>query len=119
MLIEPNNTIQELKAKFSEKFPGLKIEFYSQKTEEFQGSHKKNELSENISLSELNPDLILQYFDLQSYMSTKKFEKAFEDQLGLNVQVFRKSKDIWLQTSSTDAWTLEEQNTKGINSMNY
>ena len=32
---------------------------------------------------------------------------------GLSAQVFRLSGDVWLETTSTDNWTLEEQNSTG------
>jgi len=37
-----------------------------------------------------------------------------EDQFGLHVQIFRKSGDLWLQTSKTDEWTIEHQNARGL-----
>ncbi len=40
------------------------------------------------------------------------FEKMMLDKFMLNVQVSRKSADIWLQTSATDHWSLEKQNGK-------
>ena len=44
-------------------------------------------------------------------------EKEFEDKFGIYVQVFRRSKDLWLQTVSTDHWDLKTQNSKGIHSV--
>jgi hypothetical protein len=32
---------------------------------------------------------------------------------GLSVQVFRKSGNVWLETSATDNWTLRQQNNEG------
>ena len=46
-------------------------------------------------------------------MTVGEFEKIFYEKTSLGVQVFRKSAGIWLQTSSTDSWTLEKQNGKG------
>jgi len=46
-------------------------------------------------------------------MTVAEFEKMMKDTLKLNVQVFRKSAKIWLQTTSTDHWSLEKQNGKG------
>lgn len=37
-------------------------------------------------------------------------ESNFHDTFGLNVQVFRKSANLWLQTTVTDEWTLSQQN---------
>ena len=40
-------------------------------------------------------------------------EKKFNDIYGLGTQILRKSGKIWLETTITDAWTLEEQNHQG------
>jgi hypothetical protein len=39
----------------------------------------------------------------------QQVEDKFKNELNLNVQIFRKSGDVWLQTTSTDEWTLLEQ----------
>ena len=46
-------------------------------------------------------------------MKVGTFEQIMFDMFGLNVQVFRKSYNEWLQTWSTDMWSLEEQNRRG------
>ena len=33
---------------------------------------------------------------------------------GLSAQVFRKSGNLWIETSLTDSWTLEQQNREGF-----
>jgi hypothetical protein len=40
-------------------------------------------------------------------------EKVFQDNLGLYVQVFRKSGKVWLETTATDNWSLFKQNEEG------
>jgi hypothetical protein len=42
-----------------------------------------------------------------------KVEMGFQESFGISVQVFRKSGKVWLETSATDCWTLEEQNEQG------
>ena len=51
--------------------------------------------------------------EVKEDMKVSDFEKMFHDKFGLNVQVFRKSGNLWMQTTSTDHWTLAEQNRKG------
>ena len=45
-------------------------------------------------------------------MKVAELENAFAKSFGFAVQVFRKSGNVWLQTTATDDWTLEEQNLK-------
>jgi hypothetical protein len=43
-------------------------------------------------------------------MKVGELEHAFNVKFGLSAQVFRKSGEIWLQTTTTDTWTLAKQN---------
>ena len=42
-----------------------------------------------------------------------ELESQFEKEFGLYVQVFRKSGRVWLETTATDNWTLEQQDEEG------
>jgi hypothetical protein len=46
-------------------------------------------------------------------MTVSELEKSFTEIYGLYTQVFRKSGNIWLVTTITDNWTLNEQNQQG------
>jgi len=46
-------------------------------------------------------------------MKVSELEKIFLEDYGLNVQVFRNSGRVWLETTMTDDWTLAEQNRQG------
>ncbi|MEI8136499.1 MAG: hypothetical protein WCH21_04145 [Bacteroidota bacterium] len=46
-------------------------------------------------------------------MTVADLEQNFRDIYGLSAQVFRKSGKVWLETTVTDVWTLEEQNSQG------
>jgi hypothetical protein len=46
-------------------------------------------------------------------MTVTEIEKSFNRFYGLNTQILRKSGNIWLGTTVTDNWTLEEQNKQG------
>ena len=50
---------------------------------------------------------------IEENMPTWQVERLFESELGLHVQIFRKSGSIWLETSVTDDLTLDQQNAKG------
>lgn len=46
-------------------------------------------------------------------MTVTDFENALMDQFGLSAQVFRRSGNLWLETTITDYWTLKQQNEHG------
>jgi len=113
MIITANKTIQEIQKEFHSKFPGLKIEFYSSHHEAGEGSPIREQIDPSQQLSVLGTSSSEAEFTIKPEMSVADFEQAFYQQFGLNVQVFRKSGNLWMQTTSTDHWTLAEQNRKG------
>ena len=50
---------------------------------------------------------------LSDGMTVTDFENALMDQFGLSAQVFRRSGNLWLETTITDYWTLKQQNEHG------
>lgn len=105
--------IHNIKEQFSELFPFLKIEFYTNEHKKEEGSSITDQLNEATLLSEINPGMIETEVMVDPDMTVASFEKLMREKFDFNVQVFRKSNDLWLQTSATDNWTLDKQNGKG------
>jgi hypothetical protein len=42
-----------------------------------------------------------------------QLKKDFKEMFGLTAEVYRKSGNVWIETSLTDDWTLEQQNKEG------
>ena len=117
MHINRNKSIGELRKEFSEIFQGLKLEFYNHDHKAYATSSPDDMISADQRLDEL-----LDFSDDKEYVinediSVAQLESDFKEIFNLNIQVFRKSKDLWLQTSATDDWSLAKQNSKGLHSM--
>ena len=117
MRISKTHTIRDIKAQFSQMFPGLKIEVYKESHQDHEGSPITAQYSEHISLGDIVPNLSDTDLTVDETMTVFEFEELFKQLLGLNIQVFRRSRELWLQTSATDHWTLETQNRKGMRSL--
>ncbi|MBK8625592.1 MAG: hypothetical protein IPN86_08560 [Saprospiraceae bacterium] len=113
MKISASATVQDIFNQFNDTFPYLRLEFYNHAHGANVGSDKKDQVSHQMLLKQLNPTLTEVEININPEMSVADFEKMMLDKFMLNVQVFRKSADIWLQTSATDHWSLEKQNGKG------
>jgi len=107
MIIYKDLKIKDLQEKFSGRYPNLKLEFYSV-------AHEAEELTPNDFKLDAKTEItnlisLEKPIDLSINGNTKieTLENRFEE-LGLHVQVFRKSGNIWLQTSRTDHKTLAE-----------
>ena len=119
MKIDKNTTNTALNESFIGVFPYLKLGFYKKPHDHFHGSKKKDEISGKVGLGILNPDMKEGIVEWKGEMSVDALETYLEEVFGLHVQVFRKSGDIWLQTSVTDHWTLNEQNSHAADNEQY
>lgn len=113
MLISDAITLKAIKDDFNKKFPYLKLEFYKTPHRQKEASHIEEQLDKNKTIGEVRTVHNEGEFRIDGQMKVSELEKIFRDTYGLNVQVFRRSGNLWLQTSKTDHWTLAEQNRKG------
>jgi hypothetical protein len=116
MIISDEKTIKEVQLDFHKHFPGLKVEFYHSHHQEGEGSPIKEQINQNELLKSARKVHTEGDFVIDEEMSVGQFEQVFYEQFGLNIQVFRKSGSLWLQTTSTDDWSLADQNRKGTSS---
>ena len=116
MIIKDSQSLKEIQQEFSSLFPYLKVEFYSRKHSEFGGSHKRDQLHPDQLVQDIRTIHNEGDIAIDPNMTVLVFEQLFEDKFGLHVQVFRKSGNIWIQTSVTDYLTLEMQNRKALQS---
>lgn len=114
VLISADRMIRDIQEDFSRAYPYLKIEFFR------NGSVRKERYPSNLLLpahTRVRDAGARQKADgtlsLDDDMSVTDLENAFIDQFGLSVQVFRRSGNIWLETTMTDRWTLRQQNDHG------
>lgn len=113
MIITDEKRLVDIQREFSQKFPYLKLEFYTQPHAAGAGSSNKVQLPALSKIGDVRKVHNAGDLSINGHFKVKNLEQLFYQQYGLNVQVFRRSGDIWLQTTSTDEWTLTEQNQKG------
>ncbi|HEY8399251.1 MAG TPA: hypothetical protein VIK80_15020 [Flavihumibacter sp.] len=111
--IDSKKTIKELQDSFSAHFPFLKIEFFERAHKVEQGSLPKKMIRSTRPLGELNLLKEEGELEISPTMTVASFEQSMIQRFGLAVQVFRKSGNLWLETTMTDQWTLGQQNEHG------
>jgi len=114
LAIKADRLISEVQNDFSQAYPFLKIEFFRNRnvnkehySPEKQIAHYlrvKDAWFRNRSEGEL---------EISNTMTVSELEDALVDQFGLSAQLFRKSGNLWLETTITDNWTLKQQNDHG------
>ena len=115
--LSPDKTLGALQSDFSAAFPGLKLAFFSKPHRVFKGSAAKFLVQDKDALlRDLSPDMKTGYLLIEPTLTVWEVERLFEQEYALHAQVFRKSGRAWLETSVTDALTLEQQQAKAADS---
>ncbi len=112
--IDDSQTIKSIQADFNRIYLFLKIEFFREPHLKEAGNEKKKMyFSENIKLSSIQTKKKTGKISIEENRSVADIETEFQNIFGLYVQVFRKSGKVWIETSVTDKWPLNEQNDEG------
>lgn len=106
-------TVKDIKKQFNCLFPYLKLEFFSVPHVVGQGSPFVKMVPPSTLLGEISGILREGEITIKPDLSVKEVEQTFQHHFGLPVQVFRRQKDVWLETTNTDYLTLAEQNDMG------
>jgi predicted house-cleaning noncanonical NTP pyrophosphatase (MazG superfamily) len=93
-------SIGEIQMEFSRRYPFLKIEF----------EHKKNGRA---LLEKINEKLHEGVIEISDSTTVEDLQKSIRILFGITTRVFRRSGNIWLETTMTDHWTLQQQNQHG------
>lgn len=111
--IDDKRTISEIQADFNKRFEYLKVEFFKKPHDVGEASPLSEMLPSDSTLAEWRTvhnegDIII-----TPSSTVEDVESGFQETFGISAQIFRKSGEIWLETSATDKWTLKEQNEQG------
>ena len=109
-------TVQDLKKQFHGFFPYLKIEFFETPYKVATGSNKASMIDNKESIGAMLKSMDGGNVELDSLTTVISFEQLINDRFGLHVQVFRKSGELYIETTKTDDWTLGQQNAEGKSS---
>src|SRR4051794_17951006 len=101
----------DIQKQFTLFYPFLKIEFFAKPNA--ISSLKKHTVNSATSISKLTSLPATVKLNVAEDRTVAQVEQDFREQLGLSIQVFRKSGNVWNAISLTDSWTLESQNKAG------
>jgi len=115
MKIEITSTrlLSEIQQEFNQLFPFLKIEFFRSALPRQSKWNAANRISSNIEISRYQTQPKSGAIQFQEETKVEDLENLFQKEFNLNVQVFRRSGNIWLETTMTDKWRLKQQNDHG------
>ena len=113
--INGDRLVKDVQQDFSSTYPYLKLEFIRTNGIHKEQARKENQIKHEQQLRlAKGRDIHKGDLLIEETMSVAELEKAFKDKFGLIAQVFRRSGNIWLETSITDSWSLKHQNELGM-----
>jgi hypothetical protein len=117
--INDQRKIFAIQETFSKNFPYLKLEFFAKGHKQGGPSPRNIIKHPDKTLGECRTVHNNGTITITGSMTVNELEQRFGDVYGLSVQVFRRSGNMWLETTVTDGWTLDEQNSQGESLSDY
>ncbi|ACU62443.1 hypothetical protein [Chitinophaga pinensis] len=115
--ISEEDILLNIQNKFREVYPYLKLECYlcPHTTETVSANSQK--VAADTPIEDIRLVHSFGWIDIGEQRTVAEVEKDFYRDMGLAIQVFRRHKTGWLQTTRTDNLTLAEQNELGRESV--
>lgn len=111
--ISPNRLISDIQKEFNKVFPFLKLEFFYNKNQSRSKTPAKEMIPHNKKIGDEQRAVTDGEIIINNEMKVNELENIFQQKFSLSAQVFRKSGNLWLETTMTDNWTLLQQNNHG------
>lgn len=111
--IKPDTKLMDIQKEFNGFYPYLKLEFYKNLSQLNKPSPKAEKINPGESFKKISRLHEGGIINIDRKRTVSEMVLDFWTTLGLSVQVFRKSGNLWIETSLTDSWTLARQNTIG------
>ncbi|QEC66254.1 hypothetical protein FRZ67_02630 [Panacibacter ginsenosidivorans] len=114
--INDNTTLRHIQEIFSDYYPYLQMEFYKSPHKKYEASAERELIYPGKTIGEVKQTHVSAMIEMLPLSKVADVEKEFMQRFGLSVQILRKEKDHWEQTTGMDDFTLKELNEMGRNS---
>jgi hypothetical protein len=111
--LSADTRIKDIRDAFNRQFRYLQIEFFKNPHRPGQANPLNEKLPHNATLLDINGVMKEGEIIISSRHTVEEIEQRFQRFFHLPVQIFRKTRFGWLETTKTDRLTLYEQNQMG------
>ena len=109
--IDNETFLKDIQSSFNAYYPYLKIEFWELKKTFLKPGIKNNHYSMQVKDVSYLPQPI--HIDVSEEQTIGEVIRDFKNKSGTNIDVYRKSGNVWNMISLTESWTLKSQNNAG------
>jgi len=111
--IGKDSLVGDLQKQFNHYYPYLKLEFFRHPSSKNKIPQKAEKINANEYVEKLTRVQKSGGILIDHNKTVAELVEEFWVEFGLSVLVFRKSGNLWIETSLTDNWSLEKQNRIG------
>ena len=111
--ISEEAVIRDIQDRFQIMYPYLKLEFFRRPHIKGEGSPQREKISPDTPIEKIRMLHSFGWLDISYYRTAAAVEHDLSYLYGLSAQILRRAGTIWLETTGTDGWTLEELNNSG------
>lgn len=112
--IDGERLITDVQNQFASVYPFLKLEFFRNVDFSKNIYPRQKQVAHSLQLKDASTAKKVEgELLIEDVMTVSDLENTFRNRFGLAAQVFRRSGNIWLETSITNGWTLKQQNDHG------
>jgi hypothetical protein len=110
--IDGETRIRYLQHTFNAEYPYLRIDFLKDSSTK-RISQKAEKVPPDEQVKRVGKLNGAHHLSVNKQLTVAQLKKDLKELFGLTAEVFRKSGNVWIETSLTDDWTLEQQNNEG------
>ena len=114
--INDNTTIRSIQETFSDFYPYLQLEFYKKPHDKYEASSADDSIFPGKTIGEIKQTHVSAILEIHPLSRVADIENEMMQRFGLAVQILRKEKDHWEQTTGMDDFTIKELNELGRSS---
>ena len=107
--IKDSKSLGEISNEFNKVFPGLKIEFFSRSHRPSKAALVSEILAQDLSVKDARKNHIAGACIIEGTDSVMDIENRFEEHFGLNIGIFRKTGENWIEITKTSNLSLKDQ----------
>ena|SRR5580765_8894458 len=111
--IEKETRILDLQKEFNKSYPYLKLEFFRHPVSQNKILQKAEKINPVETVKRITHLYEPGSINIDPKKTVAQLVSDFLEIFGLSILVFRKSGNLWIETSLTDSWTLDKQNNIG------
>jgi len=112
--IDTETKFNEVQSAFNKAYPFLKLEFFTKNNFKKNDPSARKSIPARKKLGDYTTSPFKTTIEINEEMTVAELEKILKELLLIDVQVYRRSENLWLQTTITDKWSLKKQNEHGM-----